>query len=51
MNPSAMQKEGIYLFELPRGLDAAGHGELVFNCLRGDVSIDVLTAVSGELEG
>ena len=30
--------------------DAAAHGEIVFNCLRGDVSIDVLTAVSGELE-
>lgn len=31
--------------------DAAAHGEIVFNCLRGDVSIDVLTAVSAELEG
>lgn len=31
--------------------DAAAHGEIVFNCLRGDVSLDVLTAVSGELEG
>ena len=31
--------------------DAAAHGEIVFNCLRGDVSIDVLTAVSVELEG
>lgn len=31
--------------------DAARHGEIVFNCLRGDVSIDVLTAVSAELEG
>jgi 8-hydroxy-5-deazaflavin:NADPH oxidoreductase len=31
--------------------DAAAHGELVFNCLRGDVSLDVLTAVSPELEG
>jgi predicted dinucleotide-binding enzyme len=31
--------------------DAAQHGEIVFNCLRGDVSIDVLTAVSGALEG
>ena len=30
---------------------AAGHGEIVFNCLRGDVSLDVLTAVSPELEG
>ena len=30
--------------------DAAAHGEIVFNCLRGDVCIDVLTAVSGELE-
>jgi predicted dinucleotide-binding enzyme len=32
-------------------VDAARHGEIVFNCLRGDVAIDVLTAVSGELEG
>ena len=32
-------------------LDAARHGEIVFNCLRGDVSIDVLTAVSGEPRG
>ena len=31
--------------------DAAAHGEIVFNCLRGDVSLDVLTAVSPELEG
>lgn len=31
--------------------DAAGHGEIVFNCLRGDVCVDVLTAVSRELEG
>jgi predicted dinucleotide-binding enzyme len=31
--------------------EAAIHGEIVFNCLRGDVSIDVMTAVSGELEG
>jgi 8-hydroxy-5-deazaflavin:NADPH oxidoreductase len=31
--------------------DAAAHGELVFNCLRGDVSLDVLTAVSPELKG
>jgi predicted dinucleotide-binding enzyme len=31
--------------------DAAAHGELVFSCLRGDVSLDVLTAVSPELEG
>jgi predicted dinucleotide-binding enzyme len=31
--------------------DAAIHGDIVFNCLRGDVSIDVLTAVSGALEG
>ncbi len=30
--------------------DAAAHGELVFSCLRGDVSLDVLTAVSPELE-
>lgn len=30
--------------------DAAAHGEIVFNCLRGDVCIDVLTAVSGKLE-
>jgi predicted dinucleotide-binding enzyme len=30
--------------------DAAAHGELVFNCLRGDVSIDVMTAISAELE-
>jgi len=32
-------------------VDAARHGEIVFNCLRGDVSIDVLTAVSAELDG
>jgi predicted dinucleotide-binding enzyme len=31
--------------------EAAAHGELVFSCLRGDVSLDVLTAVSPELEG
>lgn len=31
--------------------EAAAHGEIVFNCLRGDVSLDVLTAVSMELEG
>lgn len=31
--------------------EAAAHGEIVFNCLRGDVSLDVLTAVSPELEG
>jgi predicted dinucleotide-binding enzyme len=31
--------------------EAAAHGEIVFNCLRGDISIDVLTAVSAELEG
>jgi 8-hydroxy-5-deazaflavin:NADPH oxidoreductase len=31
--------------------DAAAHGELVFSCLRGDVSLDVLTAVSPELDG
>ena len=31
--------------------EAAAHGEIVFNCLRGDVAIDVLTAVSGEVEG
>lgn len=31
-------------------LDAARHGEIIFNCLRGDVSIDVLTAVSAELD-
>lgn len=31
--------------------DAAAHGEIVFNCLRGDVSIDVMTAVSQELDG
>jgi 8-hydroxy-5-deazaflavin:NADPH oxidoreductase len=31
--------------------DAAAFGELVFSCLRGDVSLDVLTAVSPELEG
>jgi predicted dinucleotide-binding enzyme len=31
--------------------DAATHGDIVFNCLRGDVSIDVMTAVSAELEG
>jgi len=31
-------------------LDAARHGDIVFNCLRGDVSIDVLTAVSTELD-
>lgn len=31
--------------------DAARHGEVVFNCLRGDISIDVLTVVSAELEG
>ncbi|HHY51252.1 MAG TPA: NAD(P)-binding domain-containing protein [Alphaproteobacteria bacterium] len=30
--------------------EAAAHGELVFNCLRGDVALDVLTAVSPELE-
>jgi predicted dinucleotide-binding enzyme len=30
--------------------DASVHGEMVFNCLRGDASIDVLTAVSAELE-
>ncbi|MHB1102263.1 MAG: NADPH-dependent F420 reductase [Devosia sp.] len=32
-------------------IDAARHGEIVFNCLRGDVAIDVLTAVSDALEG
>jgi len=32
-------------------VDAARYGEIVFNCLRGDVSIDVLTAVSAELDG
>jgi len=32
-------------------VDAARHGDIVFSCLRGDVSVDVLTAVSGELEG
>jgi predicted dinucleotide-binding enzyme len=31
--------------------DAATHGEVVFSCLRGDISLDVLTAVSAELEG
>jgi len=31
--------------------DAAAHGEIVFNCLRGDVSLDVLTAVSADLTG
>jgi 8-hydroxy-5-deazaflavin:NADPH oxidoreductase len=31
--------------------DAATHGEIVFSALRGDISIDVLTAVSAELEG
>lgn len=31
--------------------EAAGHGEMVVNALRGDVSLDVLTAVSPELEG
>jgi predicted dinucleotide-binding enzyme len=31
--------------------EAAAHGEIVFNCLRGDVALDVLTAVSGELDG
>jgi 8-hydroxy-5-deazaflavin:NADPH oxidoreductase len=31
--------------------DAAVHGELVFSCLRGDISLDVLTAASAELEG
>ena len=31
--------------------EAAAHGEIVFNCVRGDICIDVLTAVSGELEG
>lgn len=31
--------------------EAAAHGEIVFNCLRGDICIDVLTAVSAELEG
>ena len=30
---------------------AAAHGEIVFNCLRGDVAIDVLTVVSPELDG
>ena len=30
---------------------AARHGDIVFNCLRGDVSIDVLTAASAELDG
>ena len=34
-----------------RFVDAARHGEIVFNCLRGDVALDVLTAVSPELEG
>lgn len=34
-----------------RFADAAQHGEIVFNCLRGDVAIDVLTAVSDVLEG
>ena len=32
-------------------IEAARHGEIVFNCLRGDVSIDVLTAASAELDG
>ena len=31
--------------------DAAAHGEFVFSALRGDISIDVLTSVSPELEG
>ena len=31
--------------------DASAHGEIVFSCLRGDISLDVLTAVSPELEG
>ena len=30
--------------------EAARHGEIVFNCLRGDIALDVLTAASGELE-
>jgi len=30
--------------------EAAAHGEIVFNCLRGDASIDVFTAVSSELD-
>lgn len=31
--------------------EAARHGDIVFNCLRGDAALDVLTAASGELEG
>lgn len=31
--------------------EAARHGEIVFNCLRGDVALDVLTAVSDALDG
>lgn len=31
--------------------DAAAHGDIVFNCLRGDVCLDVLTAVAAQLEG
>lgn len=34
-----------------RFADAAGHGDIVFNCLRGDAAVDVLTAVSARLEG
>ena len=32
-------------------IEAAAHGEIVFNCLRGDICIDILTAVSAELDG
>lgn len=31
--------------------EAARYGEIVFNCLRGEIALDVLTAASGELEG
>lgn len=31
--------------------EAAAFGEIVFNCLRGDVCLDVLTSVSAELDG
>lgn len=34
-----------------RFVEAAAHGEVVFNCLRGDIALDVLTVVSAELEG
>src|SRR5690242_4570606 len=31
--------------------DAAAHGEMVFNCTRGDTSLGMLSALSAELRG